>query len=127
MRSCSVVSDSLRPLWAVARQAALFMGFCRQEYWSGLPCPATEAFLNPEIKPASLTSPVLAGGFFTTTATGKQWFVPLFSFVCSATKAFKGTSCETTQGSMGADEGERERPALGRASHVDGKGGMERL
>ena len=75
----------------------------------------------------SLTSPVLAGGFFTTTATGKQWFVPLLSFVCSATKAFKGTSCETTQGSMGADEGERERPALGRASHVDGKGGMERL
>ena len=25
--------------WAVARQAPLFMGFPRQEYWSGLPFP----------------------------------------------------------------------------------------
>ena len=26
-------------LWTVARQASLSMGFSRQEYWSGLPCP----------------------------------------------------------------------------------------
>ena len=26
-------------LWTVACQAPLSMGFCRQEYWSGLPCP----------------------------------------------------------------------------------------
>ena len=26
-------------LWAIAHQAALSMGFCRQECWSGLPCP----------------------------------------------------------------------------------------
>ena len=26
-------------LWSVARQAPLSMGFSRQEYWSGLPCP----------------------------------------------------------------------------------------
>ena len=25
--------------WPVAHQAPLSMGFCRQEYWSGLPCP----------------------------------------------------------------------------------------
>ena len=25
--------------WTVAHQAPLFMGFSRQEYWSGLPCP----------------------------------------------------------------------------------------
>ena len=25
--------------WTAARQAPLFMGFSRQEYWSGLPCP----------------------------------------------------------------------------------------
>ena len=25
--------------WTVARQAPLFMGFSRQEYWSGFPCP----------------------------------------------------------------------------------------
>ena len=27
-------------LWAVAHQASLSMGFSRQEYWSGLPCPS---------------------------------------------------------------------------------------
>ena len=26
-------------LWTVARQASPSMGFSRQEYWSGLPCP----------------------------------------------------------------------------------------
>ena len=26
-------------LWTVARQAPLSMGFSRQEYWGGLPCP----------------------------------------------------------------------------------------
>ena len=25
--------------WTVARQAPLSMGFSRQEYWNGLPCP----------------------------------------------------------------------------------------
>jgi len=27
-------------LWTVAPQASLSMGFSRQEYWSGLPCPS---------------------------------------------------------------------------------------
>ena len=26
-------------LWAVAHQAPLSLGFSKQEYWSGLPCP----------------------------------------------------------------------------------------
>ena len=37
--SHSVTSDSGTP-WTVARQASLSMGFCRQEYRSGLPFPA---------------------------------------------------------------------------------------
>ena len=45
------------------------MGFSRQESWSGLPCPPPEDLLDPEIKGMSLTSPALAGGFFTTGAT----------------------------------------------------------
>ena len=32
------------------------MGFSRQEYWSGLLCPAPGDLPNPEIKPVSLTS-----------------------------------------------------------------------
>ena len=45
------------------------MGFSRQEYWSGLPCPPPGNLPDPGIKPASLKSPALAGGFFTTSAT----------------------------------------------------------
>ena len=58
-------------LWTVACQAPLSMGFSRQEYWSGLPCPPPQDLSNPGIKPASLTSPVLAGRFFTTCTTWK--------------------------------------------------------
>ena len=55
-------------LWTVARQAPLSMGFSRQEYWSGLPCPPPGDLPNPGIEPESLKSPALAGGFFTTSA-----------------------------------------------------------
>ena len=44
-------------------------GISRQEYWSGFPCPPPWDLLNPGIKPASLMSPALASGFFTTNAT----------------------------------------------------------
>ena len=52
--------------WTVALQAPLSMGFSRQEYWSGLPCPPPGDLPDPGIKPTSLMSPALAGGFFTT-------------------------------------------------------------
>ena len=52
--------------WTVARQASLSMGFSRHEYWSGLPFPSPGDLPDPGIKPASL---LLAGGFFTTSAT----------------------------------------------------------
>ena len=35
--------------WTVACQALLSMGFSRQEYWSGLPCPPPGDLANPEI------------------------------------------------------------------------------
>jgi len=46
--------------WTVTLQDSLSMGFFRQEYWSGLPCPPPR-YPGPGIK---LTSS-LAGGFFT--------------------------------------------------------------
>ena len=45
----------------------------RQEYWSGLPFPSPGDLPNPEIEPTSLTSPALAGRFFTTRA---PWEAP---------------------------------------------------
>jgi len=50
-------------------QAPLSMGFPRQEYWSGLPFASPGDLPNTGIKLLSLTSPALAGGFFTTSAT----------------------------------------------------------
>ena len=37
--------------WTVAHQAPLSMGFPRQEYWSGLPCPPPGDLPNPGIRP----------------------------------------------------------------------------
>ena len=39
--------------WTVAYQAPLFMGFSRQEYWSGLPFPSPGDLPNPGIEPGS--------------------------------------------------------------------------
>ena len=50
--------------WTVTRQAPQSMGFSRQEYWSGQPCPPPGDLPEP-------TSPALAGGFFTTEPPGK--------------------------------------------------------
>ena len=45
------------------------MRFSRQEYWSALSCPPPGDLSYPGIKPTSLMSPALAGGFFTTSAS----------------------------------------------------------
>ena len=47
------------------------MGFLRQEYWSGLSFPFPGDLPDPGIKSTSLTSPALAGMFFTTSAPWK--------------------------------------------------------
>ena len=45
----SVVSNSVT-LWTAARQAPLSMGFSRQEYWSGSPCPPPGDLSDPGIE-----------------------------------------------------------------------------
>ena len=50
-------------------QAPLSMGISRQEYRNGLPCPPPGDIPNPGMETASLTSPSLAGWFFTTRAS----------------------------------------------------------
>ena len=63
----SVMSDSL-PLhgWTVACQAPLSMEFSRQKYWSRLPFLPPGDLPDAGIEAASLVSPALADGFFTT-------------------------------------------------------------
>ena len=43
-------------LWTIAYWVPQSMGFSRQEYWSGLPCPPPGESSNPGIKPKSITS-----------------------------------------------------------------------
>ena len=59
----AVTSNSLQPQGT--RQASLFVGFSRQEYWSVLPCPTPGDLPNPGIEPPSPVFPALAGRCFT--------------------------------------------------------------
>ena len=62
LQSCSTFAT----LWTVAHQAPLSVGFSRQKYWSGLPRHSPGDLPDPGIKPTSLLSHILVGGFFTT-------------------------------------------------------------
>ena len=72
LQSCPTLCDTM--------DSSLAMGFSRQEYWSGLPCPPPEDLPDPGIEPASLVSPALAGSFFTTRATWKPFNISLLWF-----------------------------------------------
>ena len=58
--------------WTITHQAPLSVGFPRQKYWSGLPCPPSGDLPDPGIESTSLASPDLADGFFTTEPLGKS-------------------------------------------------------
>ena len=51
--SHSVMSDSCDPIDCRLPVSSLSMGFSRQEYWSGQPCPAPGDLPNPGIIPGS--------------------------------------------------------------------------
>ena len=61
MRMCSAAChlQLFVPLWTIVWQAPLFMGFSRQEYWIGLPCPPPGDLPNPGIKFLSPVSSAL--------------------------------------------------------------------
>ena len=71
---CGLVAKSCPTLvtpWTVACQASLFIGFSRQEYWSGLPLPSPGDLPNPGIEPGS---PVLQADSLPSELQGKpQW------------------------------------------------------
>ena len=50
-QSCLTLCDPMD----YSLQAPLSMGFFRQEYWSGLPCPPPGDLLNPGFEPGSPT------------------------------------------------------------------------
>ena len=67
-------------LWTVAHQAPLSMGFSRQEYWSGLPCPPPGDLADPGLNPCLLR--LLHGG---AEPPGKSFLsldLPLLGILC---------------------------------------------
>ena len=61
---------------------SLSMGFSRQEYWSGLPCPPPGDLLDPGIKPKSPAAPALAVIFFITDPPGKPPLSSMTALQC---------------------------------------------
>ena len=68
MLSCFSRVQLLATLWTVALQAPLFMGFSRQEYWSGLPYPSPGDLPDPGIEPRA---PALQADALTSEPPGK--------------------------------------------------------
>ena len=64
-QSCPTLWDPMND----SHQAPLSMGFSRQEYWRRLPYLPPGNLPYSGIEPASLMSPALASGFFSTSAT----------------------------------------------------------
>ena len=60
-------------------RAPLSMRFPRQEYWSGVLRPPPGDLPHPGIEPASISSPALAGGLFTSSATWEAQQAGAFS------------------------------------------------
>ena len=65
-QSCPTLCD---PMGGSPPGSSCSWGFPRQDYWSGLPYRSPGDHLDPGIELTSLTSPALAGRFFTTSAT----------------------------------------------------------
>ena len=68
-------------LWTVACQAPLSVGFSRQEYCSGPPYLPLWDLPTQGLNPCPFMSPVLAGGFFTTSAIFEAHLSYLLLFV----------------------------------------------
>ena len=71
-------------------QAPLFMGFPRQEYWSGWSFPTPGDLPDPGTELASPASAALAGGFFTTEPLGKLTSGTALALFVGRTKFFMG-------------------------------------
>ena len=67
LQSCLTLCD----LWT-----PLSMGFSRQEYWSGLPCPPPEDLPGPGIEPTSLKSLHWQAGSLPLAPSGTRSFIP---------------------------------------------------
>ena len=106
-------------LWTVARQAPLFMGFSRQEYWSGLPFPSPGVLPDPRIEPGS---PALQADSLPSEPPGKllpftTWLYPVdancfkFLFMSNLLGEYKSAPLRSSLASMQTDSLVKTPPA----------------
>ena len=69
-------------LHSVAHQAPLSLGFSRQEFWSGLPCPLSGDLPDPGIKPASHVSCIGRPGFLPLCHLGSPSYPHMWPKTC---------------------------------------------
>ena len=106
LQSCLTLCDSTD----CSCQAPLSMGFSRQEYWSGFACSPPGDLPDPRIEPASLKSPALSDGFFTTCTTVEgslSLCMCVCMYVCVSSVQF---SCSLVCDSLRPHEPQHTRP-----------------
>ena len=74
LKSCPTLCDSMD----CSHQAPLSMGFSRQEYWSGFPCPSLGDLPHPGV---DTTFPVLQSDSLPVEPPGKPVYVYMYVFV----------------------------------------------
>ena len=96
-------------IWTVARQAPLSLGFSRQEYWCGLPCPPPEDLPNSGTEPASPSAPALQADSLPLSHRGN-----LFESLLGA----KSRLCTPGPSCVSETKGSQESPGLQRHIHA---------
>ena len=71
----SIQSCAFPTPWTATHQDPLSMGFSRQEYWSGSPCPLSGDLPDPGMELCLFLPPEFANGFFTTGSHGGRSLV----------------------------------------------------
>ena len=79
-------------LWTIASQVSLSMGFSRQEYWRGLPCPPPRNLPHPGIEPASPVPSALQADSLPLSQQGN-----LGLSACKGVKTCRPAALEATQ------------------------------
>ena len=100
--------------WIVTHQAPLSMGFSRQAYWSGLPCPPPGDLPDPGIEPPCLLRLLLGSEFFTTSITWEAPCVYIYIYT-QGCHAHRQDHPRTWRRRLPTRQGERskEEPAPG--------------
>ena len=93
--------------WTMAHHDPLSMGFCRQEYWSGLPCPSPGDLPYLGIEPACPPSPVLQGDSLPLSHQGSPviFLVPHFTHLPKPAESLKADICGQSWPTVWRDRG----------------------